>query len=724
MVRPTCAAFACPDKSLTARASILTKFCHPRQALIGHRELAGGGVGQCLDIVAVSSEQVVDYSCGIPFTEPHYDWQLHCSRRVIMGYLSPGGGIAASVRFGADQMCVFSVDETGALNVYWVASNGPWQGPMKISQPGLTIPGAQLAASRQFGADQTDVFLFDTHGQLNMFSAQATLGWSGPQTIGGANVAKPGAFLAACAQANGNQTDVFFVDINGRMNVASVKGDNPWGSPQTIGPSGLAPSGAPVAAIQQAGTQRTSVFVVDNSGQLNGFWVDGSGAWSGPHKIGPANLVGPPGPGASIAVCQQVGSTVTDVFLFDVNLQLNRFWQDSTNLSGGWQGPQKIGQAGFSFSAGSPLVATQQFGTQQTDVVAADQFGQLWVFSDWNGLPEKIGGSAIVHGAIASAQQASADRTDVVSVDLSGQLNIFWVDGNGAWQGPLIIEDPVPGPPGGYRSSADYILASGQSCANLTSIKATIYITEDLVWQSSQNGNPKIHPTPGFSIQLNAETNKTYTIDWLQFVVQGHTTLNPWMNIWSPSDLGSGWGQYNGQWVWESSNAAMTHPLPTVGKIPKGWTIIIELVNDSEGRITGANWSVLDENNNSKGSAQQQLSTQASSDPGGVPPADLCPVASFQVTFGGDVNGDHATFSSGAGLIILQADQKMTPDTAYPPCIGYIDGTGETSNIGYGELSATPSTMFSQPFYVLPEDPSMHTAKPDARRLPPKGTPH
>jgi hypothetical protein len=640
-----------------------------------------------------------------------------------MGYLSPFGGVAASVRFGADQMCVFSVDETGALDVYWVASNGPWQGPWQISQPGLFSPGANLAASRQFGADQTDVFLFDTHGRLNMFSAQATLGWTGPQTIGATNVANPGANLAACAQANGNQTDVFFIDVNGHMNVASVIGDNPWSGPRTIGPSGLAPSGAPVAAIQQAGTQRTSVFVVDNTGQLNGFWVDGSGTWSGPNKIGPANLVGPGvGPGASIAVCQQVGSTLTDVFLFDVNGQLNRFWQDNSNLTAGWQGPQKIGQAGFS-SAGWNLVATQQFGAQQTDVVAPDQFGQLWVFSDWNGLPKKIGGSAIVHGAIATAQQASADRTDIVTIDSAGQLNIFWVDGNGSWQGPLVLENPVPAPPGGYRSSADYILASGQSCANLTSIKATIYITEDLVWQSSQNGNPKVQPSPGFSIQLNAETKNSYTVDWLQFVVQGHTTLNPWVNLWSPTDVGTGWGQYNGQWVWESSNAAMTQPLSAVGTIPKGWSIIIELVNDSEGRITEAKWSVLDENNHSKGVSQQQLSTQASSNPGGVPPGDLCPVGSFQVTFGGKQNGDHATFSSGAGLIILEADQKMTADTAYPPCIGYISGTAETCNIGYGELSATSSTMFSQPFYVLADEPAMHIVKPGARRLPPRGSP-
>jgi hypothetical protein len=39
--------------------------------------------------------------------------------------------------------------------------------------------------------------------------------------------------------------------------------------------------------------------------------------------------------------------------------------------------------------------------------------------------------------------------------------------------------------------------------------------------------------------------------------------------------------------------------------------------------------------------------------------------------------GDYATFSSGAGVIIYQADQEMNVSGSYPSCIGYIDGTAE-----------------------------------------------
>jgi hypothetical protein len=72
------------------------------------------------------------------------------------------------------------------------------------------------------------------------------------------------------------------------------------------------------------------------------------------------------------------------------------------------------------------------------------------------------------------------------------------------------------------------------------------------------------------------------------------------------------------------------------------------------------------------------------------------------MTLGGFDGGAHATLKSGAGLIILSAEQTMTAQTSYPDCITNKTGTAETSNVYYGELCATPSTMFSQAFWVEP----------------------
>jgi hypothetical protein len=47
-----------------------------------------------------------------------------------MGYFVAGGAVAASQLFGANQTEVFSVDQSGSLNVSWVLDAGPWQGPL------------------------------------------------------------------------------------------------------------------------------------------------------------------------------------------------------------------------------------------------------------------------------------------------------------------------------------------------------------------------------------------------------------------------------------------------------------------------------------------------------------------------------------------------------------------------------------------------------------------
>jgi hypothetical protein len=81
-------------------------------------------------------------------------------------------------------------------------------------------------------------------------------------------------------------------------------------------------------------------------------------------------------------------------------------------------------------------------------------------------------------------------------------------------------------------------------------------------------------------------------------------------------------------------------------------------------------------------------------------------------------HGGHGiTFSSGAGVVILQADQPMNVDTSYPTCIGFIGGTAETSNIGYGALGANPSALFSQAFGVVPDSAKTRKVKPNARKL-------
>jgi hypothetical protein len=246
----------------------------------------------------------------------------------------------------------------------------------------------------------------------------------------------------------------------------------------------------------------------------------------------------------------------------------------------------------------------------------------------------------------------------------------------------------TPAMAGDYIGSANYVYASGSNCTSLTGVKVTINVTTDLVWQSTANG------PPGFSIQLNAETSSKQPLDWLQFIVHmgDDADLWPWVNIWESSGGGPSGIPSGGEFVYTP-----LYVMPQAGRIPANYSIVVALQYDNQGKDTviGATWTVFDPSNAAVGTYSAALSNSTTNS---VPSADLSPIASFQVTLGGAMDGGNATFSSGAGLITLQADQLLTADASYPSCIGYTNGTGETSNIAYGQVSSTPSTTLTQSF--------------------------
>jgi hypothetical protein len=348
------------------------------------------------------------------------------------------------------QTDAFVVDNNGTLNVLWVVQAGDWGGPLGVGPAGFAPAGAAVAASQQIGLNQTDVFVVDSAGQLNVSWVDNAGAWSGPLGIGPAGIFPPGAPVAASQQIGLNQTDVFVVDNNGALNVAWVVEAGAWGGPAPIGPAGIFPPGAQVAVSQQFGAvNQTDVFVVDNAGQLNVFWVNNAGGWGGPLGIGSAGFAPA---GAAVAASQQFGAVnQTDVFVVDNAGQLNVFWVQG---AGGWGGPLGIGSAGFA-PAGAAVAASQQFGAvNQTDVFVVDNAGQLNVFwvnnaGGWGG-PLAIGpaGFASAGAAVAACQQFGAvNQTDAFVVDNAGQLNVFWVNNAGDWGGPLAIGPAGLAPP-------------------------------------------------------------------------------------------------------------------------------------------------------------------------------------------------------------------------------------------------------------------------------------
>jgi hypothetical protein len=114
--------------------------------------------------------------------------------------------LASSNQFGiSDQTDVFVVDNNGVLNVAWVVGGGAWNGPVGISPPGLFPPGAAVTASNQFGIpNQTDVFVVDNNGVLNVAWVVGGGAWNGPVPI-----VNPAITLLAI-EDNGR-----FIEVNG-----------------------------------------------------------------------------------------------------------------------------------------------------------------------------------------------------------------------------------------------------------------------------------------------------------------------------------------------------------------------------------------------------------------------------------------------------------------------------------------------------------------------------
>lgn len=448
-----------------------------------------------------------------------------------MAYYENGGGIAASQQFGLNQTDIFSVNTNGQLTVNWVVNAGPWTGPGGIGPANFAPAGCPLAACQQFGANnQTDVFVVGNNGQLSVFWVDNAGAWGGPVGIGAAGNAPAGAHIAVSRQFGANnQTDVFLIDKNGQLNVFYVDSAGPWNGPVKIGPAGLANPGAPVAASQQFGiSTQTDVFVVDKSGKLNVFYVDGVGAWGGPVGIGSA---GNAPAGANLAVSQQFGANnQTDVFLVDNSGQLNVFW---VNSAGPWSGPVKIGASGFA-NPGAPLAASQQFGiSNQTDVFVVGKNGQLNVFyvdgvQAWHG-PVAIGpvSNAPAQTSLAASQQFGiGNQTDVFLIDTNGNLDVFWVNAAGPWNGPL-ARGPVAAPSSGLGSNSNYYLYGGVTSAGknipLLDIVVTIDITQDLVG------------TPPYNFQLNAWSPHNELDGWQQYGISmapGSTELNSFAENW------------------------------------------------------------------------------------------------------------------------------------------------------------------------------------------------
>jgi hypothetical protein len=325
--------------------------------------------------------------------------------------------LAASEQFGSNNLvdlCYF--DGKGTLNIYAIQINpgGYSWGPGNSFQS-IAYPNAPLAISQQFGLTQTDIFYVDTNGNMNVIYCLADGTWGGPVMLG-----SDGRFytsergnipinIATSQQFGANQADVFAIDVNGQLNIFWVHTDGSWKN-KKIGPQELFWQGTPLAVSRQANYNQTDVFVTDTAGQIWVFYVLGEGTWAGPQKIGPNGL------GGSGSHAQPLG------------------------------GPNGMGW---------PLAASPQFGTDQTDVFTFGDKGLQVLYVDkqgkWKG-PDTIAAMGLNHltPQIVVSRQLS-NQTDVFFLQ-NNALNVCFVDGWGKWSSPTQIGSASDFVPGGFAA--------------------------------------------------------------------------------------------------------------------------------------------------------------------------------------------------------------------------------------------------------------------------------
>ena len=293
------------------------------------------------------------------------------------------------------QVEVFGIDAHGTLKNVWKPNDGFWEPSFSMSAPGLAPPGAPLAAVWYPMNEQLEVFTIATNGALTVTYKAHNLAWAPPSYITPPNFAAPGAQIAAVVQPLNNQLEVFAIDPTGAVKVAWKAQNGRWLGPVTLTPAGIAPAGAPLAAVWQPLNEQLEVFFVDTAGALRVLWK-----------------------------------------------QHNQHWAQTTAISA----------PGF-LTTRTKLAAIWQPLNEQLEVFAVNRAGAINVMwkahnSRWYG-PQVIGGPEIARGGtdIMALWDAREQLLSVYTVGLRGNLIKTWKIKNGSWKpGPGAYSNEISQP--------------------------------------------------------------------------------------------------------------------------------------------------------------------------------------------------------------------------------------------------------------------------------------
>jgi hypothetical protein len=267
---------------------------------------------------------------------------------------------------------------------------------------------------------------------------------------------------------------------------------------------------------------------------------------------------------------------------------------------------------------------------------------------------------------------------DAFPLKLFGNANQLWAPLQGTFPPPVKPATP-PSNLGGFTQ---YVLSTaGTHAVPLKNITVTIDIIEDIV-------------TSSLSVQVNgfAPATEDQGVDWQQYGVRVQPTSNQltmFANNWPPNPTSN-----SDDLLLLNSSPILT--LSNNDTIPRGFRIVIQLINEeggqNDGAITGVTGTVFDSTGKQMGTPQTINLNQSQK--------DLAPLVAFQVCLVGWANQEHAQLTSGMGTITCLAATPLTPSIPWPSYSGGANGTAESSNCFYGLLPAQSSLSVVQSFGV------------------------
>ena len=238
--------------------------------------------------------------------------------------------------------------------------------------------------------------------------------------------------------------------------------------------------------------------------------------------------------------------------------------------------------------------------------------------------------------------------------------------------------DAVAAPVGGLTSNANYLLST-PNCQPLTNVVVTVNLYNDLSF--TQNGAPMAGASShsGYSWQLNC-FSATGNIDAAQQYVIGLRDSHIFCQV----------DNWKADLTTEVMNESKNLLTPSNSKtIPAGYKLRVALLNDSQGNITSAVFSVYNDTGKVVGQKQISLSSK-----------NFAPIVAMEMNLVGPANSESVTLASTTGTITYTASNELTVVNTTPSCVAVDFGTAETSNSRYDSLSASPATYFQQNFSV------------------------